>query len=329
MIEQCHSCRFSFSMKPWCSIMPLAFASLTAWTLLQTQQISTQAAKQSAAHDEAMKSFEAVLRTAPRNPEARAGEVKAAIAAALEAKRGGDNDGALVYLVRARKYVPDDPELLFDFGIQADGMHLYKDAEDALRKALELRPGDARTIYALGHVELDEQKMPEAEGHLREYLTLKPEDPSAHYGLGKLLHMLARNEEARAELRRSIELQPRQAESYYELGSVELDSQHNAQAEALFQKVLERNSRHGGALTGMGTIAYREKDYAKSEAWLKSAVLNAPDYSPAHLYYSMVLERLGRRDEAEKEVVLAKSLAEKERQEHSGYVLSEPKAPLP
>ena len=316
-------------MKHWCSFAGLIFTSLAASILLHARQAPTKPAKGSAANDEAMKSFEAALRTNPHNAEARAGEVKAAIAAALEAKRAGDNDGAMVYLVRARKFVPDDPDLLLDFGVQADSMRLYTDAEEALNHALTLRPGDAQTIYALGHVELDEQKMPQAETHLRGYLKLKPEDASAHYGLGKLLHMLARNEEARAELRRSIELQPRQTESYYELGSLELDSQHKEQAEALFQKVLERNPRHGGALTGMGTIAYREKDYAKSEAWLKSAVLNAPDYSPAHLYYSMVLERLGRRDEAEKEVVLAKSLAEKERQEHSGYVLSEPKAPLP
>ena len=85
-----------------------------------------------------MKSFEAVLRTDPHNAEARVGEVKSAIAAALEAKRAGDNDGAMVYLVRARKYVPDDPELLFDFGVQADGMHLYKDAEEALTRRWQL-----------------------------------------------------------------------------------------------------------------------------------------------------------------------------------------------
>ena len=139
--------------------------------------------------------------------------------------------------------------------------------------------------------------------------------------------MEARDEEARAELQRSIALQPHQTESYYELGGIELDLQHNGQAAALFQKVLERNPKHGGALAGMGLIAYREKGYAKAEAWLKAAVVHAPEYSVAHLYYSMVLERLGRRDEAEKEAALAKSLAERERQEHSGYVLSEPKPP--
>src|SRR5207248_4321124 len=112
---------------------------------------------------------------------------------------------------------------------------------------------------------------------------LKPGDASAHYGLGKLLHMEARDEEARAELQRSIALQPHQTESYYELGGIELDLQHNGQAAALFQKVLERNPKHGGALAGMGLIAYREKGYAKAEAWLKAAVVHAPEYSVAHL----------------------------------------------
>lgn len=310
-------------MRRWRNFMTLVIASQATLTPWRAQKAPNQSAKESAAHEEAMKSFEAVLRTDPHNVEARVGEVKSAIAAALEAKRAGDNDGAMVYLVRARKYVPDDPELLFDFGVQADGMHLYKDAEEALNQALAARPRDAKTIYALGHVELDEQKMPQAEAHLREYLKLKPGDASAHYGLGKLLHMIARNEEARAELQRSIKLQPQQTESYYELGSVELDALRNEQAAALFQKVLERNPKHGGALTGMGMIAYRQKDYAVAEKWLKSAVENAPEYSSAHLYFSMALARLGRREESEKELALAKSLAEKENQGHRGYMLSD------
>jgi tetratricopeptide (TPR) repeat protein len=311
-------------MKRSSSFGGLICAGLTASILLHSQQASVSPLKEPAANEDAMRSFEAVLGRDPHNREARAGEVKAAIAAALEAKRSGDNDGAMVNLVRARKFVPDDPELLFDFGVQAESMRLYKDAEEALNQALKLRPSDAKTIYALGHVELDEQKMAQAEAHLREYLKLEPEDASAHYGLGKLLHMLARDEEARAELRRSVELQPAQTESYYELGSVELDLQHNEQAMALFQKVLERNPTHGGALAGMGIVAYREKDYAKAETWLKAALANAPEYSAAHLYYSMVLERLGRKEQAEKEVALARSLAEKERQEQRGYVLSAP-----
>jgi tetratricopeptide (TPR) repeat protein len=277
--------------------------------------------------DDAMTAFESLLKAQPKNAAGRAGEVRAGIAAALEAKRLQDNDGAMVYLVRARKYVPDDAELLEDFGVQADTMHLYKDAEEALTRSLELRPDDAKTIYALGHLELDEQKMPQAEAHLRQYLKARPEDASAHYGLGKLLHMLARDDEAEEELRRSIELRPRQTESYYELAEIELDRHENDAAAELFGKVLERNPKHGGALTGMGIVAYRNKEYAKAESYLKSAVAYAPDYAAAHSNFAMLLTKLGRTAEAEHEVTLAKSAEQKEKQEERGFVLSRDPSP--
>jgi len=277
-------------------------------------------------NEQAMSSFEAVLQADPRNEQARDGEIKAATAAALKAKRAGDEDGAMVYLVRARKFVSDDPALLFDFGVQADRLRLFKDGEAALERSLELRPGNAETIYALGRIEFDAQKLPEAEAHLREYLKLRPEDATAHYGLGKLLHMLQRNEDAEAELRRSIQLLPRQTESYYELGSIELDLRHDETAENFFRKVLSRDAKHGGALAGMGIIALHKKDYPKAESYLKSAVLFAPDYSQAHVFYSMVLAHLGKKDEARKELELGNKLAEKENRERSGYALSEPAA---
>lgn len=327
----------AYSMKPWRSVAVLVLVLLPVCGVLFARQAPAQSSEKQAANlkagqdqlargllDEALESFESVLRAAPQNTDARQSEIKAAVAAALQAKRAGDNDGALVYLVRARKYVPDDPQLLFDFGVQADEMHLYKDAEEALNKSLELRPGDAQTIYALGHVELDEGRMPEAEKHLREYLKLRPDDASAHYGLGKLLHTLARNAEAQAELRRSIELQPRQTESYYELGDIALNLQRDEEAAALFHKVLSRDPKHGGALTGIGVVAYRRQDYASAESYLQSAVQAAPDYSPAHFYYGMALERLGRKEQAEKELAEAKSLDEKQNRERRGYVLSAP-----
>jgi len=185
-----------------------------------------------------------------------------------------------------------------------------------------LRPNDAQTIYALGHLELDEQKMPQAEVHLRQYLKLRPQDATAHYGLGKLLHILLRDEEAQVELLRSVELQPQQTESYYELGAIELERHQDDAATGLFEKVLERNPKHGGALTGMGIIAYGTKEYPKAESYLKLAVLSAPNYSQAHFYYGMVLMRLGRTAEAEKELTLAKNAEEKEKQEERGFALS-------
>ena len=45
-----------------------------------------------------------------------------------------------------------------DFGVQADSMQIYRDADEALTEAHVLAPSDAKILYALAHVEVDEQR---------------------------------------------------------------------------------------------------------------------------------------------------------------------------
>jgi tetratricopeptide (TPR) repeat protein len=272
-------------------------------------------------NDDAMKSFEAVLKAAPESPEARDGEVRAAIASALVDRSAGNADRALATLMRAKGYVSDSVELLIAFGLQADSMQIYKDAEAPLLEAHRLEPQNPKALYALAHVELDEQKTTEAEAHLRAYLKIKPNDASAHYGLGHLLHMLSRDDEAKAELEVSVALQPRQTESYYELGQIALDAHDDSAAKESFARVLASAPNHGGALTGMGVLAYRAKDYAAAESYLKQAVIYAPDYVTAHRYYAMTLAHLGRQEQSDREMALAEQLTEEQNKLRHGYTL--------
>lgn len=260
-------------------------------------------------NEDALKSFEAVLTLLPDSVLARDGEVKAAEAAALADRNAGLDGSALLCLVRARKFVPDSPQLLLDFGIQAENMKVYAQADEALTRANQLAPGDAKIIYALAHVQFDEQRMADAERNLRSYLQMRPEDATAHYGLGRLLHMTLRNGEARAELERSIALQPRQSSSYYELGEIARETNQPDEAKKNYDAVLAVAPHHGGALTGLGILALRAKDYPAAEKYLQSAVTFSPDYVAAHHYYSLLLARLGREQESRREADLATSLS--------------------
>jgi len=272
-------------------------------------------------NDDAMNSFEVVLKAKPASAQSRDGEVRAAIAAALADRAAGNADRALATLMRARGYVPDSVELLIAFGIQADSMQIYKDADAALSEACRLDPQNPKALYALAHVELDEQKTADAEVHLRAYLKIRPDDPTAHYGLGHLLYMLSRDQEAKAELERSIALQPRQTESYYELGQIALDAHDDTGAKEAYARVLASAPNHGGALTGMGVLAYRAKDYPAADSYLKQAIVYAPDYVTAHRYYAMTLARLGQRDQSEREMALADQLTEEQNKLRHGYTL--------
>lgn len=289
--------------------------NLAAWEELAQVQLGQSL------NDDAMRSFETVLKAQPNSSRAQAGEVHAAISSALADRAAGNSDRALASLARAKGYVPDSVELLIAFGIQADSMQIYKDAEAALSQANKLDPQNAKALYALAHVELDEQKMSDAEAHLRAYLKIEPDDPSAHYGLGHLLYMLSKDDEAKAELERSIALQPRQTESYYELGQIALDAHDDALAREYYARVLASAPDHGGALTGMGVLAYRAKDYAAAASYLKQAVTYAPDYVTAHRYYAMTLGRLGQQEQAQRESALAQELAEEQDKLRHGYTL--------
>lgn len=273
-------------------------------------------------NEDAMKSFEKVLAEEPQSADAREGEVMAAEKAAMADQNAGIEGSALVCLIQARKFVPDSPRLLLDFGVQAERMRIYKDADAALTEAHALAPDDAKVTYALAHVELDEQNMQAAEDHLRDYLKLRPEDATAHYGLGHLLHMVTRNEEAKSELERSIALQPRQISSYYELGEIALDQKLDVDAKANYEKVLSMSPHHGGALTGMGILAFRKKEYAIAQQYLQSAVQYASDFPKAHYYYALVLARLGRTDEAKRESDLATALDQQENKTIHGNSLT-------
>ncbi len=273
-------------------------------------------------YGDALKSFESVLAVKPNSQAARDGEVKAAEADALADQKAGLDGSALLCLIRARKFVPDSPELLFDFGMQAERMHVYRDADEALIKAHTLSPQDAKILYALAHVQFDEQKMPEAEANLRAYLALRPDDPTAHYGLGRLLHVLLKDDEAKVEFDRSIALQPRQSGSYYELGDIALEQDKDAEAKDNFLKVLALAPHHGGALTGLGVLAFRAKDYPQAEKYLKSAIEYAADYPKPHHYYALVLIRLGRPAEARREADRATELDKQEARESHGNSLT-------
>ncbi len=76
--------------------------------------------------------------------------------------------------------------------------------------------------------------------------------------------------------------------------------------------MLARDPRHGGALTDTGIALFREKQYDKAAEVLQQATSAAPAYQPAHYYLGLVLARLGRREDSERELAVATKLAAEE-----------------
>lgn len=295
----------------------------------QVQQAGTMeqgvALLQQGKPEEARPIFESIVRGDPSNAEAQAGEVEASESLALEKRANGREVDALSDLLRAQKLVPANARLEYDLGILEDEMHLYPEAEKALRAAQDLHLENPRLLYAMARVELDAGHLSPAAEKMQEYLKAQPNDASAHYGLGRIYEIGLQFDKARAEFEESIQLQPEQTEAYFQLGDMELKQNQYAAALGEFEKTLARDPKHGGALADAGETCFKQKHYDQALDYLQKAIVASPDYQPGHYYLGLTLARLGRKEDSEKELATAAKLADEDsRKGSSRYQLVVP-----
>ena len=262
--------------------------------------------------ESAREAYESILTAAPGNLSAQEGEVASSERLALKARAGRNLDGALRDLLRARDFAPRNARLQYDLGVLEEEMQLYKDAETSLEIAEQLDPQDSRVWYASARVKMDLGQLGAAEKEMTAYLTVHPDDASAHYGMGRVYQLGVQYDKARTEFQRSIELKPKQTEGYYQLGDMAMQEGSFDEAIANFEKTLSRNPEHGGALAGLGETYFKEKDYEKALDFLKHATAAASDYQTGHYYLGLTLGRLGKSEESQHELDIAKNLADAE-----------------
>lgn len=264
---------------------------------------------------QARDSYEQALTATPNSAVAQAGEVDTSEQLALQDRAQGNMDEALADLLRARKFAPRNPRLLFDLGVLEDEMKLYHDADDTLA-VLEQLPGEApEVLYAVARVKLDLGQLAAAEEKMKAYLALRPDDASAHYGLGRIYRQAVQLDKARAEFLRSIALRPTQTEAYYQLADAALEQGDYAEALSNFARTLLGDPKHGGALTGSGIAYYRQKQYEKALPYLEQAINAAPEYGSGHYYLGLCLARMGRKADSDRELAIASKLAEQQNKE--------------
>lgn len=263
------------------------------------------------AHDhpeDALKELAQALQIAPNNAQASALVRAIAHDSALAYLNQQRRDLALSLLATARQLLPADPDLAYEFGITSFEAGALKDSREALQSALKNRPGFPDALYALSRVELEGSHPQEAEKLMREYIAAKPDDPAGHYGLGYVLIAEQRLDDAQAAFEKSLSLKPDQTESVYQLGEIALEQDRADKARERFQQVLAKDPNHAGALTGAAMIEYRAAHYNEAIALLERAIAATPNYQKAHYYHALALSKLGRKDEADKEFAVARSL---------------------
>ena len=156
----------------------------------------------------------------------------------------------------------------------------YEHAVSAYKKAIELDPVFPRARYKMGAALLRLDRPDAAITPLREEIKITPNDPDVQYNLAYALLQTSQKPEALAMLQSVIEAHPEHAQAQYQMGKVLLD-----------QGQMEEAVKH-----------------------LETAARLDPGKDYIHYQLQTAYRKIGRKDDADRELALYRDIKEKKRE---------------
>ncbi|PYQ43527.1 MAG: hypothetical protein DMF77_09655 [Acidobacteria bacterium] len=256
-------------------------------------------------HSRALDAYDAALGLRP-------GSLIALRQAAVVSERQGELERSLSYWVRAKKLAANDAEILLGFGRVCLKMDLLEDAEAALVRAAEMKPGEPAYQYTLAVARVGRRQYEAAQALLEPMVAKRPADAQLQYALGSVLYMQGHPAEAEARLRESLRLDANQVASPYYLALAARDQGRDAEAIERLEDLLRRHPDHASACEALGGLLMNGGRQDEAERLLRRAVELNPKSVKANYQLGLLMARTGRREEADKQLALAKSLREED-----------------
>ncbi len=228
------------------------------------------------------------------------------------AEQRNELERSLSYLMRAGKIATDDPEILLGFGRVCLKMDLLDDAEPALARAAAMRPEEPAYQYTLAAAKVGKRQFEAAQQLLDPLVRKQPDDPQLQYALGSVFYIQGHLEEAAAHLRESVRLQPEQLASHHYLALIARDQGNDGEAIEILEKLLERYPDHAPSREALGSLFMSRQRYTEAEANLRAAVAMNPKSVKANYQLGLLLARMGKKEESDRQLELAKTLRQED-----------------
>jgi tetratricopeptide (TPR) repeat protein len=135
-----------------------------------------------------------------------------------------------------------------------------------------------------------------------------PESAEAHYFVGVAARGRGDYEAAEAALRRSLRLKPGSADALAQLGFVVGERGRDAEAERVLREAIGREARHFYANYDLGRLLVRGRRYGEALKVLGAAARIRESDPGVRYQMFLALSRLGRKEEAERELALFRKL---------------------
>lgn len=159
---------------------------------------------------------------------------------------------------------------------------LLEEALAAMRKAVELLPGDPVVHNIQGNILLGLGRRSSAEVSYRRALKIKPGFAEAHSNLGIVLRELGQLDGAAASCCRALEISPDFVEAHSNLGNTLRDLGQFDDAVASYHRALEINPGYAEGHNNLGSILQYRGQFEAAVASFRRALEIRPDFDGIH-----------------------------------------------
>jgi tetratricopeptide (TPR) repeat protein len=169
-------------------------------------------------------------------------------------------------------------------------------AAELFRRAIALKPANAKLYYNLGLTLAELGDRPAQEQELNKAVELDLNLAQAHYHLGMLAKESGTRTDSEREFRTSLAIEPQYADARFQIGRILLDSGQEEEAVNEWKAVLEQNPEHLLSLYALGRAledrrspdarAYEDRlwELQKKSGWNSRADLLSAPSRPARLF---------------------------------------------
>ncbi len=223
-------------------------------------------------------------------------------------------DDAVDFIRTLNRYYPNDPEVLYRT------VHLYSDLSSRASEQLLYRAPTSYQVRMLNAEALEAQgKWEDAAGEYRKILEQNPNLPGIHYRLGRLIlsepDKASSREDARKEFETELKIDPTNAAAEFILGELDFQSSKVEESIAHFSRAVQFDASFTDALLELGRALTAADRATEAIAPLETAVRLQPANPISHFRLSTAYVRIGRKEDAQREMKIYQDLSEKERRE--------------
>jgi tetratricopeptide (TPR) repeat protein len=213
-----------------------------------------------------------------------------------------DVDGAIATFRRVLELSPEHTLARYNLALVLRRADRLAEALTELERALAVE-SRSEAHYTMGVIYWHQGELDRAAAALRAAIAAKPQYVEAHYALGGVLKAKGDLAGAERALRRTIDLHKGLSTAHYTLALVLHQKGDSSASRKEFDEA-ERLRRQGAlehealVATSVGIRKVQEGDLSGALAQFTRATEVFGDYAPAHYQRGLVLQRLGREDEA-------------------------------